>query len=151
MVMGCVCILPQLVAYRLLDRVPFKYFAQPYQVYLWVLFTVSLPIWLYFILQEMSPRQSTIGKRFMHLKVMDNNNARISKEKSIARTFVKLLPWEIAHAGLISIYFSQDPQLNIGLYSANALILIYLIYFIAQKGEKAIHDFVSGTKVVLNA
>lgn len=148
--MWCCCVLPQLIAYWLFDGTPFKYFNQPYHVYFWVLFTVSLPIWLYFILQEMSPRQSTIGKRCMHLKVTDNTNLRISKKKSFFRTLVKLLPWEITHIGLIPIYFSDDPHPSIGLYLANGLIAIYVVYFIIQKGKTAIHDIVSNTKVVFN-
>ncbi len=150
MIVWCACVLPQLIAYWLFDGVPFKYFNQPYHIYFWVLLTVSLPLWLYFILQEMSPRQSTIGKRIMHLKVTDNTNLRISKKKSFVRTLVKLLPWEITHIGLIPIYFSEDPHLSICLYLANGLIVIYLIYFISKKGKTAIHDIVSGTKVVSN-
>ena len=149
-IVWCCCVLPQLIAYWLFDGIPFKYFNQPYHVYFWVLFTVSLPLWLYFILQEMSPRQSTIGKRYMHLKVTDNTNLRISKKKSIVRTLFKLLPWEITHIGLIPIYFSKDPQIGIGLYLANGLIVIYVVYFIIQKGKTAIHDIASNTKVVYN-
>jgi uncharacterized RDD family membrane protein YckC len=148
LIMWCATVLPQLIAYWLFNGAPFKYFDQPYQVYFWVLLTVSLPIWLYFILQEISHKQSTIGKRMMSLKVTDYNTLRISKKKSFARTFVKLLPWEITHIGLIPIYFSKDPQSNIGLYIANGLIVIYLVYFITQKGKTAIHDIVSGTKVI---
>lgn len=150
-IMWCSCVLPQLIAYWLFEGLPFKYFNQPYHVYFWVLFTVSLPIWLYFILQEMSPRQSTIGKRFMHLIVTDNANLRISKKQSFIRTMMKLLPWEITHIGLIPIYFSEDPQPNIGLYVANGLIVMYLIYFIIQKGKIAVHDIVARTKVISNS
>ncbi len=86
----------------------------------------------------------------MHLMVTDNTNLRISKKKSFVRTLIKLLPWEITHIGLIPIYFSEDPQPNIGLYLANGLIAIYLIYFIIQKGKTAVHDIVSRTKVISN-
>ena len=149
MIIWFACVVPQLLAYWLFDGVPFKYFNQPYHIYFWVLLTVSLPIWLYFILQEMSIKQSTIGKRFMHLKVTDIDNLRISKKKSFVRTLVKLLPWEITHIGLIPIYFSKDPQPNIGLYLANGLILIFIIYFIIKKGKIAIHDVLSKTRVVV--
>ena len=86
----------------------------------------------------------------MHLKVTGHSNARISKKKSFVRTLVKLLPWEITHIGLLPIYFSDDPQPTIGLYLANGLIIIYLVYFISQKGRTTIHDRASGTKVILN-
>jgi uncharacterized RDD family membrane protein YckC len=147
-IMWCACILPQLIIYWLFEGVPFKYFNKPYHVYFWVLLTVSFPIWLYFMKQEMSHRQSTVGKRIMSLKVTDNNNKRISKKMTFTRTFLKLLPWEITHLGLIPIYFSKDPQANIGLYIANGLIVIYLVYFIFKNGKTAIHDVLSRTKVL---
>lgn len=150
MIICSACILPQLISFWLFNGVPFKSFTQPYHVYLWVLLTVSLPVWLYFILQEMSIKQSTIGKRIMHVKVTDKDNLRISKEKSFTRTFIKLLPWEISHAALLPIYFSKDPQLNIGLYVANGFILVFIIYFIVKKGKTAIHDVLPNTRVVLD-
>lgn len=145
------CILPQFIIYRVFDGMPFTYFHHPYHVYFWVLCTVSIPVWLYFIILESSPRQSTIGKRFMHLKVAGYSNTRISKKKSFVRTLVKLLPWEITHIGLLPIYFSDNPQPTIGLYLANGLIIIYLVYFISQKGKTTIHDKAAGTKVILSA
>ncbi|MBK8495134.1 MAG: RDD family protein [Chitinophagaceae bacterium] len=146
LIMWCACVLPQLIAYKVFDGVPFKYFTQPFHIYLWVLCTVSLPIWLYFILQEMSSRQSTIGKRLMHLKVI----GMLSITQSFTRTLVKLFPWEITHIGLVPIYFSTNPQVNLFLYLANGLIVIYIIYFIIKNGEVAIHDLLPGTKVVLD-
>jgi uncharacterized RDD family membrane protein YckC len=151
LIMWCVCVLPQLVAYQIFDGVPFKYFTQPLHIYFWVLCTVSLPIWLYFILQEKSARQSTIGKRLMRLRVTGNSNERISLKQSFTRTLVKLLPWEITHIGLVPIYFSANPQVNLFLYLANGLILVYIIYFIIKKGGTAIHDLLPGTKVVLDS
>lgn len=151
LIMWCACVLPQLIAYLLFDGVPFKYFTQPYHIYSWVLCTVSIPIWLYFILQEMSARQSTIGKRMMRLRVTGNANGRISFMQSFTRTLVKLLPWEITHIGLVPIYFSTEPQVNLFLYLANGLIIVYIIYFIIKKGESAIHDLLPGTKVVLDS
>ncbi len=151
LIMWCACLLPQLITYKVFDGVPFKYFTQPYHIYFWVLSTVSVPIWLYFILQEMSARQSTIGKRLMHLKVIGNANEKISIKQSFTRTLVKLLPWEITHIGLVPIYFSVNPEVNLFLYLANGLIVIYIIYFIIKKGEVAIHDLLPGTKVVLDS
>lgn len=87
----------------------------------------------------------------MHLKVTGYSNTRISKKKSFVRTLVKLLPWEITHIGLLPIYFSDNPQPTIGLYLANGLIIIYLVYFISQKGKTTIHDKAAGTKVILSA
>ena len=86
----------------------------------------------------------------MHLKVIGNANEKISIKQSFTRTFVKLLPWEITHIGLVPIYFSVNPEVNLFLYLANGLIVIYIIYFFIKKGEVAIHDLLPGTKVVLD-
>ncbi len=149
-IMWCVCVLPQLIAYYLFEGVPFKYFTKPYHIYFWVLLTISLPIWLYFILQESSGKQATIGKKLMKLKVTGFDKRRINIRKSLTRTFIKLLPWEITHIGLLPIYFSKDAQPGIGLFIANGLIIIFIGYFILKKGNSTIHDLVARTKVIQN-
>lgn len=151
LLVASLCVLPQLLVYMLFNGVPFDYFDKAWQVYGWVLLTVSLPVWLYFILQESSSRQSTFGKRIMKVRVITTDNHRISRSKSFQRTAVKLLPWELAHLGLLPIYFSDSPEISIGLYLSNALIIIYIIYFILHRGTKAIHDTLAGTIVKINS
>jgi uncharacterized RDD family membrane protein YckC len=146
-IVWCVCLLPQILAYQFLDGVPFRYFSKPHHLYFWVLFTVSLPIWLYFILFEKSERQSTPGKQVMKLRVIKESGGRITAGQSFVRTAIKLLPWEITHVGLLPVYFAPQPTVGPALYLANALIVIYSMYFIFRRGAYTLHDLISKTKV----
>lgn len=146
-IVWCACLLPQILTYQLFDGVPFRYLTKPHHVYFWVLFTVSLPIWLYFILFEKSKRQSTPGKQILKLRVIKENGGRITGGQSFLRTGVKLLPWEITHVGLLSVYFAPHPTVGPALYLANGLMVIYIVYFVFRRGAYTLHDLVSKTKV----
>lgn len=59
---------------------------------------VTLPVGLYFALSEASGRQATWGKRRLGLVVVGPCGAPLGLARSLARTGVKLVPWELAHA-----------------------------------------------------
>jgi len=60
--------------------------------------TLTLPVFLYFYLSEISKSGATFGKRFAKISVKSNQTG---KYKTIfIRNFIKFLPWEIAHIGL---------------------------------------------------
>lgn len=141
-------LLPQWAAYQIFDGFPFDLFSKPWQVYCWNLVTVSLPVWLYFILLEKSARQATWGKRIMGLSVVSNREERIGSAQSFTRTLLRLLPWEITHIALTDFYFNPEPVINTGLYTANIIIIFYVIVFIASKGTLSFHDMLSKTTVV---
>src|SRR5690606_7119092 len=110
--------------------------------------TVSFPLWTYFIFTEKSEKQATLGKRLMSLKVQSGIGARISSKESLLRTAIKLLPWEIAHLGLLPVYKASGFQpeqgefefkINIALYSSNVILIAYLIFFLVKKGKQTIH------------
>lgn len=153
----CICIIPQVLAYHFLDGAPFKYFTESLTIYFWVMITVSFPLWTYFIFTEKSEKQATLGKRFMSLKVQSGIGARISSKESLLRTAIKLLPWEIAHLGLLPVYkaggFQPDSgqiefEPNIALYLSNVILMAFVIFFLAKKGKQTIHDSISGTEVI---
>jgi uncharacterized RDD family membrane protein YckC len=157
LMLWCICIIPQLLAYQFLDGAPFKYFTEPLGIYFWVMISVSFPLWAYFIITEKSKKQATLGKRILGLKVQSVIAARIDIKESLFRTAIKLLPWEIAHLGLLPVYeaggFQPDQgqfefEPNLALYLSNAILLAFTIYFIAKKGKLTIHDRISGTEVV---
>lgn len=78
--------------------------------------------WLYFSLQESSPRQATIGKRLMGIYVTDTDGGRLSFLRSTARFFTKIL-------------------------SAIPLGIGFLMIGRTQK-KQGLHDKISGTVVV---
>lgn len=71
-----------------------------FQLWLWVLATMSLPTWLYFFLCETSAPQATLGKRLLGLVVTDMDGHRARWTRVLGRTWIKLLPWELIHVSL---------------------------------------------------
>jgi uncharacterized RDD family membrane protein YckC len=60
----------------------------------------TFPVICYFALLESSAWQATVGKRFMHLRVVDMDGQRIKRATSFLRSVVKFTPWEVAHTGI---------------------------------------------------
>ncbi|MEM8889689.1 MAG: RDD family protein [Bacteroidota bacterium] len=108
------------------------WFLNSWNVELYVLLSISLPVYLYFAFQDSSRKKGSLGKKWMKLEISQyENGQKLSFPKALFRTFLKLLPWEIAHVGLIfpePIYFAEDPQLNI---LTPLGILLFLIYFMS--------------------
>ena len=66
--------------------------------------------WLYYALQESSPKQSTIGKQAMGLVVTDINGEKISFAKASIRYFAKILSAIILMIGYIMAFFTEKKQ-----------------------------------------
>lgn len=78
--------------------------------------------WLYYALQESSPKQATIGKQAMGLVVTDMNGERVSFVKASIRHFAKIL-------------------------SALILMIGYIMAFFTEK-KQALHDMIAGTVIL---
>jgi uncharacterized RDD family membrane protein YckC len=63
------------------------------------------PVILYFSLMEASHWQATIGKRLLGVRVVGPADARLTVARSLARSALKFLPWEVAHT---AIWHSSD-------------------------------------------
>lgn len=130
---------------------PFDYLNQGYQIELWVLATVSLPVWLYFIICEYMKRR-TFGKRLLHLEVVGRNQSKPTWRQVLLRTAIKLLPWELTHI----IILVPEPWYNIEgspaneslIYLPNVILLIYIIALLVGNGRQALHDYIANTMVV---
>ncbi len=118
------------------------------QVWVATVLSFSIPAWLYFTLSDHSRLGATLGKRLLKLRVVTISKDQLSLGRSLARTAVKLMPWELAHI----FGFALAGQLgsvgqSAGLIAANGLILIYLIVALVTRGKRSIHDLVVGTEV----
>ena len=71
---------------------------------------ITLPVTLYFALCEASVRQATWGKRRMGLEVTDLAGGHLSRQRSLGRSALKFVPWELAHACIWQIAFARDPS-----------------------------------------
>jgi uncharacterized RDD family membrane protein YckC len=115
-----------------------------------VLWSFSLPTWLYFVLSDSSAAGATLGKRLVRLRVADQADRRIAPGRALARTAVKLLPWEMIHLSAfgLSANLSQfSPAQTVGVAGANLLAVVYLGLAAATHGRRSVHDLVAGTTV----
>jgi uncharacterized RDD family membrane protein YckC len=75
-------------------------FANPNSSELSAFLLLVLPVILYFALFECSSWQATWGKRRMRLRIIDTHGARLSFPRSLVRSLLQFLPWELTHACL---------------------------------------------------
>jgi uncharacterized RDD family membrane protein YckC len=110
----------------------------------------SLPTWFYFVLSDSSAHGATIGKRLLGLHITRIIGGRVSMARALARTAVKLLPWEIAHLSAFAL--STDPagfefRQVLGLTVANGLTVVYFVVAAGTRGRRSVHDYVAATEV----
>jgi len=119
-------------------------------VWLASLATISVPSWVYFTLSDASTRGATLGKRLLGLRASSLDGGRIGLGRALARTAIKLIPWELTHLTL----FALSPELGsftglqIGfLWVVYGLFAIYLVVAVRNRGERSVHDLAAGTAV----
>jgi uncharacterized RDD family membrane protein YckC len=122
------------------------------QLSVYLLFTVSVPVWLYFLFMESSRRKATFGKRLLRLEVADAYGSRISMARSAWRTLVKLIPWELTHLTLCLptpiFYEGSDDRLRPGFWFVYGLIGLYLTAAMITRRKQSVHDLAAGTYVI---
>lgn len=126
------------------------WFQSSINMQLYVLTSISIPVWIYFAYFDSKKSKGTFGKRIFKLEVKDNKNQKISFGKSLCRTILKLLPWEIAHIGVIfptPIYYENEPAVRILSYVGLLLFAIYVISIWTDSRKRTIYDKVMGTIV----
>ncbi|TFH36705.1 MAG: RDD family protein [Anaerolineales bacterium] len=117
----------------------------------WIFVTVSLPMWLYFIMSESGVRQATLGKLLLGLKVTDLAGRRLTRGKATLRTFSKLAFFEIGHLSFLfptPLFDTPDPPFRIGFVILLALMLVYFVSAAVTARHQSIHDFVVGSVVI---
>jgi uncharacterized RDD family membrane protein YckC len=115
-----------------------------------ILWYFSLPSWLYFILNDRFASGATLGKRLLKIQVRDVSGERLSIGRALARTAVKLVPWELVHVSAFALStnlnrFSQRQVIGVG--AANVLTVVYLGVAVATRGRRRVHDYAAGTLV----
>ncbi len=118
----------------------------------YTLLTMSIPVWLYFILTEVSPWKATPGKHWLTLQTLNaTSHGRISLPQSLLRTLIKLLPWELAHFTNnfpTPMWYTTDPGFRIGFALIPGLVLIYLLVTQFTRKKQGPHDLAAKTIVV---
>ncbi|NBD28194.1 RDD family protein [Paenibacillus glycinis] len=139
----------QLLLYTVTSGFPFDYFDKGFEIESWVVLSMSLPVWAYFISFEKARRQ-TLGKRLLKLVVVDERKSTLSFVQALGRTFVRLLPWELTHLIILvpdPWWDVEEPSNQALIFIPNLLIVAYIVVLFANKGRRGIHDYVARTKV----
>ena len=137
----------------LTDGFPFNRMAainNGWLIYGWVFLTVSIPIWLYFILQERTPRGATIGKRLLGLALYSENGEKAQLNQIITRTIIKLLPWEIFHLTfMLPTPILNDPNAGFrpGFIVGFLVLMLFVLVLIHPPQRQSVHDLIARTVV----
>ena len=113
--------------------------------------SLTLPVFLYFYLSEMSRFNASFGKQWMKIKV--ECQGANSRKSLLTRNILKFLPWEIAHLGVHwLIYFSSEEILVpiwvwILLIVPQLLVIAYLISIFISKGKQSLYDKMAQVQV----
>jgi uncharacterized RDD family membrane protein YckC len=119
-------------------------------IWITILWNFSLPSWLYFLWSDRSKKGKTVGKRLFKLKVKARTSERLSWERALARTAIKLLPWEIIHISAFAL--SKEPGTftllqYIGWAIGNTLAFAYFIASALTRGKRTIYDLILDTEI----
>ncbi len=108
----------------------------PIEVWIAAIMSFSIPTWIYFILSDQSATGATIGKKIMRLHAVTRAGARIGLARAVARTAIKLFPWELAHIFGFALADVVGPGLRAaGIITANVLVVAYLAVCLVTGGK----------------
>ena len=119
--------------------------------YGWIFLVISLPMWLYFILSESGPRQATLGKSLLGLKVTDMDGNRLTVATAAWRTACKLAFFEIGHLSFLfptPLFDEPEPSFRVGFVILIALMLVYFAVTLVTPRHQSLHDLIVKTQVV---
>jgi uncharacterized RDD family membrane protein YckC len=114
-------------------------------------FIITLPVTLYFAFFEASMMQATWGKQRLKLQVVGPDQGRISIWRSLARSLLKFVPWELAHAMIWQISFAENPESPVytaGLTLVWVLVGANIASMIFSPTRQTIYDRLAGTRVM---
>jgi uncharacterized RDD family membrane protein YckC len=115
--------------------------------------TITLPVTLYFALLEASAWQATWGKRRLKLRVTRTDGQRLSRGRSLLRTGLKFVPWELAHFCIWQVRFagaSAPPWISAGFILVWVLVGANVVSLLLSRQHRTLYDRLSGTLVVLS-
>lgn len=116
-----------------------------------VLATVSLPVWLYFIAFEASSRRATPGKQAFGLEVSSLEEDPLTLSRIIVRNLVKLLPWELTHVALLvptPLWTDPNAALMRPLFMLSTFLVgSWLVTAMIHPKHQGVHDLLVRTIV----
>ena len=116
----------------------------------------TLPFGAYLALCEASVRQATPGKRAFGLVVTSAAGRRIGPGQAIARTAVKLAPWELGHLAAHHIMSAaregSEPGAWLWAFAAGSMLLgLFYVAQVWSRSGRTLFDRVADTQVARQA
>lgn len=112
---------------------------------------LTLPVTLYFAFGEASAAQATWGKRRLGLRVVAGDDQRLGLGRSLLRSGLKFLPWELAHATIWQFLFAgpkPPPLLDGALAVVWLLVGLNGLSVLVDRRHRAVYDLIARTTVV---
>ncbi len=134
---------------------PLRWPENPLLADLMAFITLIFPVILYFALQESSPRQATWGKRKAGILVVNANGRTLTKGQAFVRSFVKFLPWQIAHTCIFHVEgwplqaVTPSPVVMAGFGLVYGLVGIYIFSALISKKHRTPYDWVASSSVIV--
>ncbi len=131
-----------------------RLFADPNSSEITAFLLLVLPVILYFALFECSAWQATWGKRKVGLLVTDTHGKRLSLGRSLLRSVLKFVPWELTHACLWRIPGWPlapkvfPPIIMAGLILVWVIVGVYVVSLFISKTHQTVYDLLAGARVV---
>jgi uncharacterized RDD family membrane protein YckC len=88
---------------------------------------LTLPVMLYFSLWEASQHAATPGKRALGVRALRSTGERLTLGRSVARSAVKFIPWELAHTFLWRIPGWPQPEGEIPAWIVAGFVVVWSI------------------------
>ncbi len=127
------------------------WFESSWHTELYVLTTISLPVWGYFVYFDSYKSKGTFGKRLLKLTLVNQQGLRISIGRSLIRTLLKLAPWEIAHIGVIfpvPLYFMEAPEIRLLTIVGLFFFALWILSILINSEHRSLYDKLLGTHVL---
>jgi uncharacterized RDD family membrane protein YckC len=114
---------------------------------------LTAPVVLYFAALESSSSGATLGKRVLHLRVVATGGGRLGFGRSLVRSGIKFLPWELAHFTIWQYVYGARTGgapgwAPIALAAVYVLVGVYILSLLVGKSHRTIYDRAAGSMVV---
>lgn len=114
---------------------------------------LTIPAAGYLSLAEASSSGATLGKRLMGIRVISVAGGRLSIFRSMLRSAVRFIPWELAHSAVWRVLrfgaeFSPHSVPFWLIAATYALVLANIASQLFDRRRRALYDFIAGSQVV---
>lgn len=112
---------------------------------------VTFPAAAYLVAADASSSGATFGKRLMGIRVISTAGGRLSIFRSVLRTGIRFIPWELAHSAVwrtrFGAEFSPHSIPFVLVIACYALVLANVSSQFFDHRHRAIYDFIARSQV----